>query len=238
MADFLSKLNPFDSPKGAKNKLKIQLAKNEKQDAGLEPVEVIYNPTEYSLDYNVSWKEQKTVEGGSNQQQFVASDTQKLSFELLIDTTHEAPGDKKRDAGKIADKILAFAKFYGPLHRPPIVEVSWGSHQVFEKGVFESIKRTMVLFDPDGTPTRVKMSCALTKFKPPAEQAKEGKGTSPDRTHTVAVEHGDTLPAIAFRVYGDSSLWRPIAAANNIEDPSRLRPGLILSVPSIVPGGN
>ncbi len=33
------------------------------------------------------------------------------------------------------------------------------------------------------------------------------------------IKTGDTLPAIATRVYGDPRLWRPIADANNISNP-------------------
>jgi nucleoid-associated protein YgaU len=99
--------------------------------------------------------------------------------------------------------------------------------------VIESIKRTMVLFDPDGTPTRIKMALTVKGFEVPANAVAEAANASPDRTHTVAVAFGDTLPTIAFRIYGDASLWREIAAQNEIEDPSRLSPGTILEVPRV-----
>jgi nucleoid-associated protein YgaU len=53
----------------------------------------------------------------------------------------------------------------------------------------------------------------------------------------VGVAQGDTLPAIAFRAYGDESLWRSIATRNAIDDPSRLVAGTVLQVPAITGAG-
>jgi nucleoid-associated protein YgaU len=43
---------------------------------------------------------------------------------------------------------------------------------------------------------------------------------------------GDSLASIAFREYGDPAKWRPLAAANNIDDPIRLCVGTTLIVPA------
>jgi nucleoid-associated protein YgaU len=45
---------------------------------------------------------------------------------------------------------------------------------------------------------------------------------------------GDTLAAVAFREYGDATLWRAIADANLIDDPLRVRPGTELLIPPAV----
>ena len=46
------------------------------------------------------------------------------------------------------------------------------------------------------------------------------------------VRQGDTLASIAYQEYGDSTLWRAIALANDIDDPLRLPTGLELRVPA------
>jgi nucleoid-associated protein YgaU len=58
---------------------------------------------------------------------------------------------------------------------------------------------------------------------------------SPDRTRTVVVAAGDTLPALAFRAYGDDALWRYIADANPrlITDPAVIEAGMVLQIPRI-----
>jgi nucleoid-associated protein YgaU len=56
---------------------------------------------------------------------------------------------------------------------------------------------------------------------------------SPDKTNYVTVRDGDTLPAIAYREYGDATQWRPIATANDLSNPLALTPGASLVVPRI-----
>lgn len=239
MAELLSMPNAFLSTDKTQ-KLTIRVADQdfEAKKVKLDPVQVLFNPTEYTLDHTITWKEQETVEAGADLSQFIKGDAQKLSFELLIDTTGEPVRTPARDAGRIADQLMRFAEVHGEVHRPPICTLAWGKRIILDRAVFESVKRTMVLFDGDGTPTRIKMSCSVKRFKVPADANRETKTASPDRTRTIAVEQGDTLPAIAFRAYGDASLWRSIVTANRLEDPSRLRPGTILSVPRLEVGGD
>ena len=47
---------------------------------------------------------------------------------------------------------------------------------------------------------------------------------------TYTVQAGDTLWAIASRFYGDGTLWRTLAAKNNIADPKRLQVGEVLTL--------
>ena len=51
------------------------------------------------------------------------------------------------------------------------------------------------------------------------------------RVHTVVA--GDTLASLAYREYGDPTLWRPLAAFNGIDDPLRLPPGATLLLPAV-----
>jgi nucleoid-associated protein YgaU len=44
---------------------------------------------------------------------------------------------------------------------------------------------------------------------------------------------GETLSGIAAAVYDDAELWRPLAVANDIDDPRSLTPGQQLTVPSL-----
>jgi hypothetical protein len=44
---------------------------------------------------------------------------------------------------------------------------------------------------------------------------------------------GERLDEIAFRYYGNSALWRVIAAFNGIIDPNNIPPGQILRIPPL-----
>jgi nucleoid-associated protein YgaU len=54
----------------------------------------------------------------------------------------------------------------------------------------------------------------------------EGEGTE------YVVQAGDSLAAIAQEVYGDPTLWREIARANNLEEPYALTVGDTLDIPA------
>jgi nucleoid-associated protein YgaU len=43
---------------------------------------------------------------------------------------------------------------------------------------------------------------------------------------------GDTLASIAYREYGDPTLWRPLATFNRVDDPLRIPLGGVLMLPS------
>lgn len=59
-----------------------------------------------------------------------------------------------------------------------------------------------------------------------------GGGKKPKGPSTYRVKHGDTLFAIAHRVYGDGSSWPVIARANGIKDPRQLKVGTKLKIPA------
>lgn len=54
-------------------------------------------------------------------------------------------------------------------------------------------------------------------------------------TQTYVVEKGDTLSAIAQRVYGQASAWKRIFDANRdlLDDPDLIKPGQTLKLPAI-----
>jgi nucleoid-associated protein YgaU len=67
----------------------------------------------------------------------------------------------------------------------------------------------------------------FTEFIEPVQNKKEN---DPDLT-TYLLKRGDTLSAIAAKLYQDPALWREIAAANGIDDPRDLKPGVRLTIP-------
>jgi nucleoid-associated protein YgaU len=196
-----------------------------------EPVTVPFNPKEYTIEQSNTYAEIGIPGLESPILQFVRGNVEKLTFDLLVDTTEHAPGDPERDARRIADKVLAFSRIDGDRHAPPVCRFEWAGNVM--EGVVESVRRQFVLFDPSGVPTRIQLAIGVKRYRTLREQLGKTNKSSPDRTRTVVVAAGDTLPAIAFRAYGDDTLWRPIARRNRIEDPARLEPGTVLTVPTL-----
>ena len=163
-------------------------------------------PTELSLDMVLD-----DVESGKDN---VAS-----SVEQLLAWTEPAPDTKSTSSPN-----------------PSLLQFKWGLLRLgtSEKfvGVLKSVNVSYELFKRDGTPTRATVKVNIST----PEEDKKGQnptsgGDVAHRAHTVRA--GDSLPSVAFSVYGHAHLWRRIADANHIEHPLVLRPGTVLQLPMI-----
>ena len=186
-----------------------------------------FNPTEYQLQKGNNFAEIGIPGLESPPIQFVRGSAEKLTAELLVDTSDTLEDVRERYVNKLRDLMNINIE----LHAPPIVRFVW-DRQVFV-GVLESLNITYVMFTPEGVPLRAKVSTALKEFRPAAVQVKERPTSSPDFDKTWVVRRGDTLSSIAGAVYRDSSKWRDIATNNGIVDPRRLSPGRVLALPRL-----
>lgn len=186
-----------------------------------------FNPTEYQLQKTNNFAEIAIPGLESPPIQFVRGSAEKLSLELLADTSDTLEDVREKYVNKLRDLM----RLNPELHAPPIVAFRWDT-QVF-KGVLESLNITYVLFSPDGVPLRAKLSVTLKEYRPAAVQYRESPTLSPDFDKSFVVRRGDTLSGISGQVYRDPAQWREIARANDIVDPRRIRPGETLRLPRL-----
>ena len=192
----------------------------------VEEIEVLFNPTEYSLDKSVSYG-QVTMPGMDTPiTQFVHGEARSLSMDLLVDT-YESGEDVRKHVSRL-DRLVTVD---GDRHAPPICKFVWG--QLNFTSVVESLDKTFTVFAPDGHPVRAELAVTFTEYRTPTEQTDEEPRSSPDRATLHTVTEGDSLWALAHREYGDPGRWRIIAEANDVADPTRLEPGRELFLPSI-----
>jgi hypothetical protein len=186
-----------------------------------------FNPSEYQLQKSNNFAEIGIPGLESPPIQFVRGAAEKLSLELLADTSDTLEDVRE----KYVNKLRNLMRLNADTHAPPIVAFTWDT-QVF-KGVLESLTITYVMFSPDGVPLRAKLSVTLKEYRPAAVQFRESPTFSPDFDKTFVVRRGDTLSGIAGQVFGDPSRWREIARANDVVDPRRIRPGDALRIPKL-----
>ncbi len=186
-----------------------------------------FNPTEYQLQKSNNFAEIAIPGLESPPIQFIRGAAEKLSLELLVDTSDSL--DDVRD--KYTNKLRALMNINDKLHAPPIVRFNW-DRQVF-LGVMESLSITYQLFTDKGIPLRAKLSVVLKEYRPAAVQIKETKKSSPNVVKTYTVKRGDTLSSIAGALYRDPGQWRTLALANQISDPRALQPGQVLQIPRL-----
>ena len=193
-----------------------------------EPIiKLHFNPTEYQLQKANTFAEIAIPGLESPPIQFIRGASEKLTAELLVDTSDTLEDVRK----KYVDKLRNLLNLNTELHAPPIVRFVWDK-DVFT-GVLESMNTTYVLFTPTGVPLRAKLSVSLKEYRPVAIQVKERPKASPDFEKHYVVRRGDTLSNIAAAIYRDSGLWREIARANGIRDPRVLAPGRVLILPRL-----
>ncbi len=114
---------------------------------------------------------------------------------------------------------------------PPWVIFHWGGLTSFPAYV-SNVTAKYTVFTPSGTPVRA--LCTVTLEEISGEQGGQNPTSGALAARDVhLVVAADTLASVAYRAYGDPSLWREIADANGICDPMKLRPGTRLLVPAL-----
>jgi LysM repeat protein len=190
-------------------------------------IPVRFNPTEYQLQKANNFAEIPIPGLESPPIQFIRGGSERLSTELLVDTSDTLENVRE----KYVDKLRALLNLNRELHAPPIVQLVWDT-ELF-KGVVESLGVTYTLFTPAGVPIRARLSVVLKEYRPVEVQVKERPTGSPDFEKSYVVRRGDTLSGIAAAVYRDARVWRAIARANAITDPRVLLPGRVLTIPRL-----
>jgi nucleoid-associated protein YgaU len=206
-----------------------------------------HNPTQITLEKGVQLAEINIPGITAPLQQFVRGQAETLTLELLYDTSDQGMGVAAVSVATLTDAVYAFARIEPGGHAPPTVSFFWGKdfpgHKLpppLEKqrrasftGVVSSIRQVFTLWSSGGVPLRAKLTLTLKEYAPLDQQLTELNLNSPDKTHSHVIARGQTLGAIAYRYYLDSTPWRNIADANGIDDPRRLLPGRQIVVPSI-----
>ena len=121
-------------------------------------LEVLFNPTEYSIDRETNYAEVAIPGLDSPVLQYVRGNGDKLSFELFLDVT-----DRMQDGVVVTDQSVREV-FVRPLeqlmlkhptlHAPPPIMVLWGKEVVLESAVAQSLQVKYTLFDTGGRPVR------------------------------------------------------------------------------------
>jgi hypothetical protein len=188
----------------------------------------MFNPAQLSFSSRTSWSAVRLKGRGNPQKQFGGGEGTSLNIEFFFDS-YEAGGSVREAINRLR-QLLSIDPVLG---HPPKCLIFWGAfggnRGKLYAGMLESIQETYTMFRSDGTPVRATVHCNFTEFTDPQE---EPTSTSQQgETSTVVANSGDTLSTIASRQYNDPGAWRPIAEANNIDDPLELPAGSSLVIP-------
>jgi hypothetical protein len=195
-------------------------------DPARKVVTVLFNPTDLSVEHGSHYASMPVPGLSMPILQYIRGESDMLSLELFLDAT-----DRNSDVESDLTALDNFVLIDSGLHAPPVAEFAWGKFSF--TGVVTSLRRKMTLFSEDGRVLRARVTLSIRSYKSAEVQLRELKLSSPDRTHVRVLREGETLAHIAYEVYGDPRMWRPIALANGIERPRFVGPGTPLQIPAL-----
>lgn len=220
-------------------------------DAPQDVYVVQVNPSSYTLNHLLNYSHQRGQGASASEAVYSDSAPVNLQFEFLFDGTGVIPAASELGdvplLGAIAsalspaepyvvmDEIKKFNAlvydYHGEQHRPRQLLLTWG--KLVFSCVLGSVAYRFTLFKPDGTPLRAVATCTFCESISDAERVRKENASSPDLTHLRDVREGDTLPLLAYGIYGNAALYLEVARANKLVDFRRLRPASRLAFPPL-----
>jgi hypothetical protein len=202
---------------------------------GSKTLKFQFNPKELSITKAATWN-RPTNKGAkhSTKPEFGGVQPQAVTMELFFNDW-EGSGSLVADIQtllgwlKPTDKSISDKK-----PQPQALMFQWGGSGPLAgfKGFLKSVSAKYTMFKPDGMPVRATAQIALEEIPTDPKPTNPTSGAiAGRRVHVMAA--GDSLHSVAFKEYDSPSLWRGLAAFNEIDDPLRVRPGTRLQIPTV-----
>jgi hypothetical protein len=195
-----------------------------------EKINVLFNPEEYTINKDNNFASQAIPGLSGPLLQFVHGNMRTLEMELFFDT-YDTPSVAKADVRELTNKVTGLLTINSDLHAPPVLQVSWASLNF--RCVLARVSQKFIMFADDGTPVRARLNVAFNEFLDAEREARELNRQTADFSKVHVVSLGETLSLIAAKVYDNPLMWRPIAVANEINDPRSIEIGQSLLIPSL-----
>lgn len=210
-------------------------------DKGSEVFHVQFNPKELKLDEKAIWKP-----SGEHQEErplltYEKGDPSSLSVELIFDSTDTGSNCYDSHVKKLRAFLTTTVEKTdaqgNKVKRPPYLRFTWGGFN-FEC-VLETLGVQFLMFKPDGTPLRAKVTVGLKERERGRMGGSGNAGvklsamgsmfSGADNVKTTTVQQGDTMSSVADRSGGDV---RDMSEANNVDDPMNPPVGQQMVVPA------
>lgn len=211
------------------------VADNGNVTVGSDKFEVMLNPSSYTHEHSISYSQQETFGQVGSESKFSGVEAEKVKFDLVIDGTGVVDLPMLGGSDDVKTQIRSLNaivyEYKGNNHEPSVVRLLWGSMIFF--GRLESMSAEYTLFKPSGEPLRAKVKLGFVGFMSKEEESLRADRSSPDLSHRIEVQAGDTLPLLCYRIYQDSSYYPEVARFNNLPDFRYVEPGSNLDFPPL-----
>lgn len=198
-----------------------------------EKIEFQFNPKELTITKTAKWK-REAAKGAkkSGVPEFLGAEPAKLSVEMFLDASRTMDDSVVKAVEKLFSCCVPLeSSRQRQKATPPWVRFQWGAVTGFAAHI-TTVTAKYTLFTPSGTPVRAVCTVELQEMGGETSGQNPTSGALAARSaHTLVA--GDSLASLAYREYGDATLWRVLAEANEIDDPMRLPVGRTLLIPAL-----
>jgi hypothetical protein len=193
-------------------------------------VELFFNPTQYTVSKSATWTH--SPDQGSYPTappQYVGAGQRQLSLEVFLDASYTTDGSVQGAVDLLFSTVTpSRASIFMETPSPPYVLFGWGENLGF-LAYMETVSAEFSHFRGDGTPIRA--SCKISMKEIPIGLASQNPTSGGGARRTRRTVAGDTLQSVSYSELGKPTMWRAIAASNDIEDPTRVPHGTTLLIP-------
>ncbi|MEO5593066.1 MAG: hypothetical protein ABIR15_18550 [Chitinophagaceae bacterium] len=196
------------------------------------------NPESFTQTFKINADTQQGHGNPGTETRYKSTEPEQLRLEFTLDGTRtiEGYGGENKDyvTRPVHDQLEDLKKcvynFDGTIHRPRFLIVMWGSEMNFNC-VLSNLDLNYTLFEPDGSPLRVKVSATFTAHKSREQLLAESRAESPDLTHYRKVQQGDRLDLMSNSIYNDPKYFMQLGKVNNLTTIRQVKPGTDLYFP-------
>ena len=217
--------------KPTKAKLKVKDDEDAPSDA--DPIECMFNPTEYSLSRSNTVQRNASPQQVGGTPHYSGSGPLSLTMQLFFDDFASLEGDVTPDITKLLTWTVP-KDAQASNARPPKVGFDWGNPQLAEFwGYITSLRISYTVFRMDGTPVQAKVDLTVEEVQPPQDPPPTNPSSHAINSNRIrTLTEGETLQALAYRELGKATYWRSIAELNAIDDPMAVHAGQSLIMPA------
>lgn len=193
-------------------------------------IDLAFNPKELTVKRTAKYEAKATKK--ENPPTYVGLEPGSISVEVFLDRElcEKVPGGVAGAVQQLFGCLEPVDKQKDTNPAPPYVTFGWGN-QTYLTGQVKSVSAKYTLFDTAGEPIRAVCTVEIQEAKkPPAKTNPTSGGLQPRNAHLLS--QGDSLMSVAYREYGDPTLWRAVADANGLDDPMRIPLGRVLLLPT------
>jgi Contractile injection system tube protein len=199
------------------------------------------NPETFSQAFKVNVDSQNGHGNQATEVRYKSTAPEELRLEFILDGTRTLEnygGDKQKEFEKksvhqqLVDLKRCVYDMDGTIHRPRFLIVQWGTDLSF-RCVLSNLELNYTLFEPDGSPLRIKVNATFLAHKSREEIQAEARTSSPDLTHYRKVKQGDRLDQLTNKIYNDSKYFMQVGKVNKLVTIRKINPGTDLYFPPI-----